>query len=220
MNEKPYHIERKGNTVVLGTKSFRTERRSVLHSGVFNRELASSLAAGAVIVAISFFFALYSKITALYLVAVVLLFAALFILFRLYVFREATLETVFDLEKGTVSISLKRALGGRSETYPLAALSGIRLDRVCIEPENIDAVRLVERVAVQHGTVIPGFGKTEDFYTVELDFGEKRAVVFSARERQDAEAAATELKGSLSELPFLVPLFAASDDSPGRGKQG
>ncbi len=55
MNEKPYHIESRGNTVVLSTASFRTERKSVLHRGVFNRELASSLAAGAVLVVIGFF---------------------------------------------------------------------------------------------------------------------------------------------------------------------
>ncbi len=185
---------------MLRTNSFRTERRSVLHSGVFNRELASTLAAGGVIVVLSFFFALYFRITSFYVIAVVLLFAALFILFRLYVFREAILETVFDGEKQTVTISLKSAVGGRTCSYSLNDLAGIALHHISMQPENLDAVRLVEKVAVQHGTVIPGFGKTEDFYAVELSFGEKKKVVFSARERRDAEAAIAELKASLSGL--------------------
>lgn len=188
MEEKPYQIERRGGTVVLSTTSFRAERRSVLHSGVFNRELASSLSAGAVIVGISFFFVLYSKITAPYLIAVIFLFASLFVLFRVFVFREPVLETVFDSEKGTITISMKRTAGSRAVSYMLADLAGIRICHLSMEPENIDAVRLVERVAVQHGTVIPGFGKTEDYFTVELDFGEKKAVVFSAGDRQGAEA--------------------------------
>ncbi len=200
MNEKQYHIERRGDAVVLRTTSFRTERRSVLHSGVFNRELASTLAAAGVIVVLSFFFALHFKITVFYVIGVMLLFAALFVLFRLSVFREAVLETVFDGEKRTVTISLKSALGGTTSSYSLNDLSGITLHRTTIQPENMDAVRLVERVAVQHGTVIPGFGKTEDFYAVELSFGEKKKVVFSARERQGAEAAIAELKASLSGL--------------------
>jgi len=185
---------------VLRTASFRAERRSVLHSGVFNRELASSLAAGAVIVVLSFFFALYFSITALYLIAVAVLFAALFILFRLYVFREAMLETVFDREKGTITISLKRTIGARVKSYSLDGLSGIRLHHISMQPENIDAVQLVERVAVQHGTVLPGFGKTEDFYTVELDFSDKKPVIFSAREKQAAELMIAELKSSLNGL--------------------
>jgi len=207
MEEKLYHIERRGGTVVLSTTSFRAERRSVLHSGVFNRELASSLSAGAVIVVLSFFFALNFRITTFYLIAVICLFASLFVLFRVFFFREPELETVFDMEQGTITISMKRTSGSKAASYLLSELAGIRVRHLSVEPENIDAVRLVERVAVQHGTVIPGFGKTEDFYTVELDFGEKKAVVFSARERRTAEAAIAELEASLS---GLVP------DSPGR----
>ena len=200
MNEKPYHIEKKGNTVVLKTTSFKAERGSVLHSGIFNRELASSLAAGAVIVVLSFFFALYFRITVIYLIAVVFLFAALFILFRIYVFRGAVLETVFDKEKRTVTLSLKRTMGGSVRSFSLDELSGIRLDHTSFQPENQDAVQFVERIALQHGTVIPGFGKTEDFYAVELDFSGRKQVIAGARERQGAAAMIAELKSSLNGL--------------------
>ncbi len=185
---------------MLKTSSFKTERRSVLHSGIFNRELASSLAAGAVIVVLSFFFALYFRISALYLMAVALLFAVLFIIFRLYFFREVALEAVFDGEKRAVTLSLKRTIGGSAKSYLLDGLTAIRLVHISMQPENMDAVQLVERVALQHGTVIPGFGKTEDFYAVELDFGGEKPVIFSARARQAAESMIAELKSSLSGL--------------------
>jgi hypothetical protein len=204
MNEKSYHIDKRGKTVVLRTTSFRTERRSVLHSGVFNRELAASLASGAVILVMSFFFALYFRITALYLAAVVLLFAVFFILFRLCLFKEAILETVFDGERGTVTISMK-GVAGAVRRYPLHELSGVSIGHKSLEPENIDAVKLVERIALQHGTVMPGFGKTEEYYTVKLDLRDDEIVIFSAGERRGAENLMNELKKALNGfLPHTV----------------
>ena len=188
----------------MRTTSFRAERRSVLHSGIFNRELASSLAAGAVIVMMGFFFALHSRITVVHFIAAVFVFAAFFILFRIYAFREAVLETTFDRERKTIRVLLKRTIGSRSQSYPMDALAGIGIHHLSIEPENLDAVKLVEKVAVQHGTVIPGFGKVEDFYTVELDFGERKMVIFSARDRKGAESLMDELRSSLAE--FLPPV--------------
>jgi len=205
MSTEAYQIEKSENGVVVRTTSFRTERRSVLHSGIFNRELASSLAAGAVMVIMGFFFALYFRITVVHFIAAVFVFAALFILFRMYAFREAVLETTFDMEKKTIRVLLKRTMGSRRQLYPMDALAGIRIHHLSMEPENMDAVKLVEKVAVQHGTVIPGFGKVEDFYFVELDFREKKIVIFSARDRQGAESFVDELRSSLTEvLPPVV----------------
>jgi hypothetical protein len=195
--KKPYHIDKRGDTVVLKTTSFRTERRSVLHSGIYNRELASSLAAGAVVLAGNFFFALSYRITAVFLAAAVLLFAVSFVLFRVYVFREAVLETVFDAPKGAVTVSLKRAFASPPLSYPFGALKAVRLEHSSMQPENVDAVQLVERVALQHGTVIPGFGKTEEFYSVVLDFGGQKRVIFSAGRREAAVAVVDELKSAV-----------------------
>ncbi len=186
--------------MVLSTTSFTAERRSVLHSGIFNRELASSLAAGALILLLSFFFALYLRITVISLAAATLLFAGLFIFFRLAVFREAILETVFERDRGTVTLSRKRGIGSRVRSYSLDRLRSIGVGHLSMQPENIDAVRLVERVALQHGTVIPGFGKTEDIYTVELDFDGEKPVIFSSRDREAAESLLSELRASLSGL--------------------
>jgi len=195
MEEKPYQIENRGGIVALITTSFKTERGSVLHSGVFNRELASSLSAGGMIVIVSFFFALCFKISIPYWIAVGFLFAILFVFFRMVVFQEAVLETVFDREKGTITLATKRTIGSKVASYLLAELVGIRIGHMRVKNENIDAVRLVERIVLQHGTMIQGLGETNDFYTVELDFGEEKAVVFSAREKQGAEAMIARLRG-------------------------
>src|SRR5512139_4099207 len=71
MPTEAYQIENNENGVVVRTTSFKTERRSVLHSGIFNRELASSLAAGAVMVIMGFFFAFYFRITVVHFIAAV-----------------------------------------------------------------------------------------------------------------------------------------------------
>jgi Ca2+/Na+ antiporter len=205
VSTKAYQIEKNENGVVVRTTSFTTERRSVLHSGIFNRELASSLAAGAVMVIAGFFFALYFRITVVHFIAAVFVFAALFILLRIYAFREAVLETAFDRGRKTITVSLKGAIRERTQSYPIDALAGIRIHHLSIEPENLDAVKLVEKVAVQHGTVIPGFGKVENFYSVELDFRERLIVIFSARERKGAESLMNELRNSLAGvLPDMV----------------
>ena len=155
-------------------------------------------------VIVGFFFALYVKMTIVHFVAAAFVFAALFILFRVYAFREAVLETGFDLKRKTITVSVKRTTGSKCRSYAVDALTGIRIHHLSVEPENLDAVKLVERVAVQHGTVIPGFGKREDFYSVELEFREKKIVIFSAGERKRAESFVDELKRSLAE--FLPPV--------------
>jgi len=198
VSTETYQIERREYGVVVRTTSFRAERRSVLHSGIFNRELASSLAAGAVIVLMGFFFALHVKVTIIHFIAGVSVFALLFVLFRMYAFREAVLETAFDRERNKITISLKRTIGKKCLSYPMDALTGIRIYHLSLEPENLDAVKLVERVAVQHGTVIPGFGKVEDFYCVELALRDRKAVMFSARTQKGAESFVDELRTSLA----------------------
>ncbi len=200
MKEKPYHIGKRGDTMVLSTSSFRTERRSFLHSEVFNRELAAALAACGVIAVFGFFFALFYEITVLAVLASVFLFAVFFFVFRMYVFRETILETVFDRGKGGIAITLKGAIGEKTVSFLLSDLASIALNHISTRPENLDAVQLIERVAVQHGTVIPGFGKTEDFYNVELSFSDRKAVILSVEERDGAVMAIAELKSFLSGL--------------------
>ncbi len=189
-----YQIDIKDNVLVLRTGSFKAEARSFLHSGIFNRELASSLAAGGIVSLLGFFFAFYSKIRIVHFLTAILLFAALFVILRLSVFREPILETVFDRNKGTVTISLRKIIGRKTQSFLINELSVIGMNHTIVQPENVDGIKIVEKIALQHGTVIPGFGKVQDIYTVQLDIGDNKVTVFSAGERQAAEAVITELK--------------------------
>jgi hypothetical protein len=54
-NNKTYQLDIKDNILIFRTTFFKAEKGSVLHSGIYNRELASSLLAGACIVLLGFF---------------------------------------------------------------------------------------------------------------------------------------------------------------------
>ncbi len=188
----------KDNVLVFRTASFGAEGRSVLHSGIYNREMASSLAAGAVIVLIGLLSAGRFRIGITLFIAAVVFFAALFIIFRVYVFHEPMMKAVFDCNKGSIMLSRKKVVGSEVRSYSLKDLGAIRLGRVTVQPQNVDGIKVVEKIALQHGTVIPGFGKTENFYRVQLDFRGDNVTIFSTKDRRTAEEAADALKNHLN----------------------
>jgi hypothetical protein len=195
-DNETYRINIHGNILILRTTSFKAEKGSVLHSGIFNRELASALSAGTILGLIGFLLALNFKITAIHFIIAVFLFGALFLILRSFIFKEPVFETVLDKERGIIALSQKKALGENREIYPISELADIRMDKITVKPENPDGIRVVENVALQHGTVIPGFGEPEEFYVVELEFrGGRRAVVFSSKEGSESEEVASGLKG-------------------------
>lgn len=190
-----YQIDIKDNVLILRTTSFKAEKGSVLHSGIYNRELASSLVAGALIMLSGFFFTINFKITTIHFIIAIVLFAALFLIFRIYIFREPFLEVVFDKGRKSITISLKRIIGKRKESHFMGELAGIKQNHVSVSPENPDGIKVVEKIALQHGTVIPGFGETVELYTVELEFKDrKRVMVFSSKETSEADDITTKLK--------------------------
>lgn len=190
-----YQMDIKDNMLIFKTTSFKAEKGSVLHSGIYNRELSSSLAAGALVMLLGFFFAVRFKTTAVHFIAALLLFVIFFIVLRTYIFLEPVLCVAVDKKNGNIDIVLERIFGKRSISFPLSELDNIRQDYLAVTPENPDGIRLVEQVALQHGTVIPGFGKTSEFYTVELEFKNgKRFIIFSSEWPAEAEDIATRFK--------------------------
>lgn len=201
MSNKTYHIDIKDNLLTFSTTSFKAEKRSMLHSGIYNRELASSLAAGALVMLMGFFFASRFKITAVHLIAALLLFVIFFIVFRTYIFLEPVLCIAVDKKNGNIDIAVERIFGKRRITFPLSELDRIRQDYLTVVPENVDGIRLVEQVALQHGTVIPNFGKTSEFYTVEMRFKDgKRFIIFSSEEPSMAEEVRAKLSGFIGQV--------------------
>jgi hypothetical protein len=192
--EKLYEIDRKDGTLALKTKSFRAEKGSVLHSGIFNTELASSFVAAGVAIAFLVITALWFHPGAVHYVVAALLFVITFPLSRTYLFREACLHTVFDRKKQIISVSLERPFVGKTLERPLDTLKDIALKHTKIEPKNPDAIAFVEKIALQHGTVIPGFGQTEDFYSVALAFEDMTINVFVSRDINEARSVMVQLQ--------------------------
>ncbi|MBI5212390.1 MAG: hypothetical protein HY957_03330 [Nitrospirae bacterium] len=181
--------------MIFKTTSFKAEKGNVLHSGIYNREMSASLAAGAVVMLSGFFFAAKYRITAVHFIAALFLFIILFLVFRAYIFGEPLLGVVIDKEKGNIDISLDRIFGKKNLSFPFASLEDIRKDHKSIAAENPDGIKFVEKIALQHGTVIPGFGKTAEFYTVEMEFeSRQRIMIFSSEDSAAADDIALKIK--------------------------
>ena len=183
-----YSFDIKDKVLVFRTASFRAEKGSVLHSGIYNREMASTLAAGACIVLLGFFFASRPLRSPIYFIAALLLFVLLFLFFRTFVFPETFLQAVIDKGNNVVNIMRTGFFRMEKQLFPLTELEGIREDFKAIASENPDGMKIVEKIALQHGTVIPGFGTAAEFYTVEFEFKDAgRVMVFSSGDHSEAD---------------------------------
>ncbi len=195
MNETgTYRLEIEDSRVTLRTTSFKAERGSVLHSGIYNREFSSSFVAVTVAAAVLVLFALRGELQLLHYVMAVAVFVVVFPLARVYLFKEPCLETVFDRDTGSVRITLIKPFGSRSIKRSLDSLADIRISHIRMEPENPDGVAFVKKIALQHGTVIPGFGQIEDFYNVELRFDGEGFIILTTRTEPEARAVVDKLR--------------------------
>lgn len=182
-----YAFDISDKMLVFRTSSFRAEKGSMLHSGIYNRETASTFAAGACIVLLGFFFASRPRLSNVSFIAVLPLFVLLFLFFRTFVFRETFLQAVIDKETNVVSIVHKGFFRTEKQLYALAGLESIREDYKAVAPENPDGIKIVEKIALQHGAVIPGFGAAAEFYTVEFEFKDaEKVMVFSSGDYSEA----------------------------------
>jgi hypothetical protein len=194
-----YRIELEGGRLTVVSTSFRAEGESMLHSGVYNRELTSSLAAGALTLAAAvalYFVGLRGK--AAHVAIAALVFVASFLAFRLLVFRDDSMAVVFDRPMGTVTV---RAPGPfqKEKAYSFYDLKEVRAGRRLITPQNPDGIKFVEKIALQHGTAMPGFGEAKDFHTVEAVFKDgHRVTVFSTLEPASAQALLRDINSYLA----------------------
>lgn len=197
-NHSTYQLEIKNNRLMFRTSSFISERGSILHSGIYNRELAAALAAS--VVSGGLFVFLYARIgnKILLYIMPILVFSVAFIFFRTVILKESYLEAVFDKDLGQVSVIIKRPFRTLQSNFPIGSLSDIVLSHRKLEPENPDGIAVVEKVALQHGTVIPGFGEKKVFYYLELFFGpDRKTTIFVTGERDKALRVADEIKDFL-----------------------
>jgi hypothetical protein len=188
MPEQSYEISIKKDRLVFKSTTFRAEDVSALHSGIYNKEMASSLASGAVTL---FIFLLLNyvelQMDLIYLVMGVVLFVLLFAIFRSFVFFEPYLRMFIDRAKGKVNIYIK-SLHRKRWSFSFKEIEAIRKGFTIIAPKNLDGIKMVRKISVQHGQVIPGLGEVKQYHTVNVELKDGTVImVFSSYFPSEAE---------------------------------
>lgn len=163
-----YSIRMIQDELVFRTAHFEAERGSVLHSGIYNRELTSVLAT--MVTAGCAYVLLYvglEKSVAAYIVSAITLVCA-FPLFRTYVFKGRYIEVIFSRNAGTAIVVFVGLTRRKRETLSLKNITGIAVETKKTDIENPDGVAFVEKISAQHGMSIPGFGEETIFFLMKL----------------------------------------------------
>jgi hypothetical protein len=190
-----YSVRKAGKTLVFRTGSFSADTESVLHSGIYNREFASVLASMAVAgLVYTVLVTNYGRSFISYS-SFILLFVGGFPFFRKFVFKGRYLEAVFDGEKKVLTISVAGFMKKPKDLIPLNAVSGVMIEIRKTEVENPDGMAFVEKISLQHGIAIPGFGEEQVSYLLKLKLtdGSDR-LIYASEKMQDALSAHEEIK--------------------------
>ena len=166
-NENNYSIETAGTTLTFRTASFKADKSSVLHSGVYSREFNAMLFASGTCMLAYIFLSPYISGPSLY-AALTFALAASFMLSRKCVFREKYLEIIMDKQSGTARLVISGAFSKRTEEIALNDIVSVETGIERFEPENKDGADFVQKISVQHGSPVPGLGEAEEFVTLYL----------------------------------------------------
>jgi hypothetical protein len=165
---RKYIIEKKDNLLIFSTENFQVEKSSVLHSGIYNKEFASILASSVIAGIASIALIMIYQRTVLSYIVFILISIAAFPLFRKFVFRERRMEMAFDLSSGKVEVFLKGLRKKLKESFQVKDISGMVIEKKKEEIVNPDGMAFVEKISLQHGAVIPGFGEEKVLYMLKL----------------------------------------------------
>lgn len=91
-----YSLKREGEQLIFMTPSYQADKGSVLHQGIYNHEFASMISSLIVCGSAYALLAFNLEITAVHYISLIILFMAVFISFRKFIFREKELKAVFD----------------------------------------------------------------------------------------------------------------------------
>lgn len=169
MLTKNYQLEIENNKLIFKSSSFKAEKTSVLHPGVYTREFSSMLFASAACIASYMMTDIISSRSPFVRYAVlIIIFIASFIGANKYIFKERYLQAVFDRTDKTAYITRSGLLAKKSEKIPFADLNSVELGSRTFVPENVDGINFVQKISAQHGSAAPGLSETEEFITLSL----------------------------------------------------
>jgi hypothetical protein len=165
--EKNYIIQIEGKTLIFRTSSFKAEKSSVLHSGIYSRESSSILFASGISTLAYVLLSPSVGGPALY-AALAFVLASAFMLSRKYIFREKILEVSFNKQSGTARMVLSGSFTKKTEEIALDDIVSLETGSKRFEPINKDGADFVQKISVQHGSAVPGLGEPEEFVTLSL----------------------------------------------------
>lgn len=163
-----YIVEKAGRALIFRTTSFSADTISVLHTGIYNREFTSVLASMAIAGLVYTLLVVHYGRSLLAYAAFILLFVGGFSFFRKFVFKARCLEAVFDKDKESVTISVGGLIRKTRDRFPLGSVGAAMIETKKTKIENPDGVEFVEKISLQHGMAIPGFGEEKVSYQLKL----------------------------------------------------
>ncbi len=196
--DKGYSITRSDLLLTFRTARFSADTGSVLHSGIYNREFASVLASLAVAGFVYVVVVMNFKKTLVPHIAFVVFFVACFPFFRRFIFKERYMETVFDCSKAKAEIYVAGLRRRKTDSIPLRDIVNVMIESRKKEIENPDGVQFVEKISLQHGMAIPGFGEERVFFLLKLILADGTdRVIYADVNMQDVIEAHGEIKDFL-----------------------
>jgi hypothetical protein len=164
-----YELHTDNDSLIFRTSSFRAEKTSVLHTGVYTKEFSSMLTASAAC-AVTFMVvnSYFEKLKTIAYIITIVSFVAVFLGTRKFVFRDTFLEADFNRKKRTVSIRRPGVLHSKTEELPFDVIRSVAIDSKKFVPENLDGIDFVQKISAQHGSAVPGLSETEEFITLKL----------------------------------------------------
>lgn len=196
--EKSYSIKTEGKTLTFRTSTFKAEKSSVLHSGVYSKEFMSILFASG---ACMFTYMILSPSLSgpLLYVTLVIMLAAAFLLSHKFIFREKFLEVILDKQSRTARLALSGAFTKKTEEIPFAEIVSVEIDTKRFEPENKDGADFVQKISVQHGSAVPGLGEAEEFVTLSLKLKNgSEKIIYACNAKEEPELPAREFRSFLN----------------------
>lgn len=194
---KKFSIVEESGVLTLSTTGMSQDRGSVLHSGIYNRDTASALAAFCLAAPSALFALKFSTLSAL--IVFFLVGVGGYPVLRAFVFRESFLETVFDPGRNSVSVLVNGMRRSLADSFQITDIKNVLIETRKLGVANPDGVEFVEKISAQHGTVIPGFAEERTLYMLTLKLGGgKDVVVYSDDVMQDVLDAHEKIKRFLN----------------------
>ncbi|MBN2653751.1 MAG: hypothetical protein JXR79_01365 [Nitrospirae bacterium] len=188
MEDRCFIISDDDNVLDFSTSSFSTLQHSALHSGAFNSELASSVAAGTVMMLLLIIMRGSIAFSLSVLIAGVSIYGLLFLLFRRFVIKEPHLQARFSRADRSVEIIRTRFFFKIRQRHAFDQIEAALLKEIAHSFTNPDGIDVVEKIALDHNTVMIGFGKPDHLYAAALRLADQREIVlFSSENREHAD---------------------------------